>query len=496
MRAIREGYKDSAVTTGLLKPSEQLRGPGQKGHTEDIYEVHHRIGKGAFGEVFKGIHRQSGQPVAIKVIDFEESGDDIDEIRHEISILSELSSRYVTEYYGSYIKGTKLWIVMEFCDGGSCLDLIRHGMPSEPLVAVIMRELLRALDYLHGRGKIHRDIKAANVLLTSNGEVKLADFGVSAQITATITKKNTFVGTPYWMAPEVILRSAYNAKADIWSLGITAYELAKGLPPYANVHPMRVLFMIPQQAAPALDASYSSEFRDFLSKCLAKRPSQRPSAAELLRHPFVVNAGDSTILRDKVCELIEWKRKRDEGKERVKYESVGLAKEDLPSPIDWNFGTTAGKPATHKKEGDINPTSILRNRFKTISRTLGRSVAWEDEFDLAVNASFEKPTHKSSCSVATSNKSSSSTSSTSLSSVVIESSVLHTQTAPAQDQEIGGPNESKHPVLKAILESARKAQPHTPPSTQRRLLSITENIEYLLKSDPTAANYVERKAEK
>ncbi|KAI8918257.1 kinase-like domain-containing protein [Powellomyces hirtus] len=277
--------------------------------TEDLYEIQNQIGKGSFGEVYKGIHKPTDTPVAIKVVDFEESGDDIDEIRQEISILSELDSKWVTRYYGSYIRGTKLWIVMEYCEAGSLLDMIKTNPMSEQHVAVVMRELLCGLEYIHRHGKIHRDIKAANVLVTAAGDVKLADFGVSAQVTATITKKNTFVGTPYWMAPEVILRSAYNAKADIWSLGITAWELANGLPPHANIHPMRVLFIIPQQPSPVPDESFSDEFKDFIAHCLAKRPSQRPTAAELLRHPFILRADELPDLKDCVAQHNSLKRR-------------------------------------------------------------------------------------------------------------------------------------------------------------------------------------------
>ncbi|KAJ3071965.1 putative protein serine/threonine kinase, partial [Rhizoclosmatium hyalinum] len=257
------------------------------------------IGRGSYGEVYKGINLSTNATVAIKVIDFEDTGDEIEDIRREISILAELQSDYVTRYFGSYVEESQLWIVMEYCAGGSCLDLIKLGPLSEIHIAVILRETLEGLKYIHSQNKIHRDIKSANILLTASGHVKLADFGVSAQVTATITKKNTFCGTPFWMAPEVIVRSAYNSKADIWSLGITAIELATGLPPHANVHPMKVLFMIPKNDPPRLDTTkFSREFQDFVAQCLTTRATDRPSAAELLKHPFIRAAGRCQSIAD------------------------------------------------------------------------------------------------------------------------------------------------------------------------------------------------------
>jgi serine/threonine-protein kinase 24/25/MST4 len=292
------------------------------------------------------VDKRNGQAVAIKIIDVENAEDEVDDIIQEISILSELHSPYVTKYHGSYLKGSDLWIIMEFCAGGSCGDLLKPGLIPEDYICIIIRELLMGLEYLHGDNKLHRDIKAANVLLGSNGQVKLADFGVSGQLSQTMTKKNTFVGTPFWMAPEVIKQSGYDHKADIWSLGITALELANGEPPYSEIHPMKVLFLIPKNAPPQLEGSFSSSFKDFVDRCLRKEPRERPSAKELLKHPFVRKAKKFQYLTELIERHERWqvlhkdKNQEEDEEELAEPERRSPGSEDL-----WDFGTI--KPGAH-----------------------------------------------------------------------------------------------------------------------------------------------------
>eukprot|EP01132_Coremiostelium_polycephalum_P001253 gene1253-1580_t len=285
--------------------SDKLGVPISPEDPTTVFRLQERLGKGSFGQVYKGIQISDQKVVAIKIISLDDQ-EAIKDVRKEISILAECDDPNIVQYFGSYFKDKdhQLWIVMEYCGGGSVSDLVQalDSALSEDEISLICREALKGLSYLHEFKKIHRDIKGGNILLKNNGEVKLADFGVSAQLFSTFSKRNTFVGTPYWMAPEVIQENKYDGKADIWSLGITAIEMAEALPPNANVHPMRVIFMIPREESPTLSnkENWSSKFQDFISMCLTKDPAKRPSAKELLNHEFVQTDKPMSILADVV----------------------------------------------------------------------------------------------------------------------------------------------------------------------------------------------------
>uniref|UniRef100_A0A8C3JTS0 non-specific serine/threonine protein kinase n=1 Tax=Calidris pygmaea TaxID=425635 RepID=A0A8C3JTS0_9CHAR len=334
----RGGGCPSPVSQGALldDPPLPVRDPA------GIFELVELVGNGTYGQVYKGRHVKTGQLAAIKVMDV--TGDEEEEIKQEINMLKKYSHhRNIATYYGAFIKKNppgmddQLWLVMEFCGAGSVTDLIKNTKGNtlkEEWIAYICREILRGLSHLHQHKVIHRDIKGQNVLLTENAEVKLVDFGVSAQLDRTVGRRNTFIGTPYWMAPEVIAcdenpDATYDFKSDLWSLGITAIEMAEGAPPLCDMHPMRALFLIPRNPAPRLKSKkWSKKFQSFIESCLVKNHSQRPTTEQLMKHPFIRDQPNERQVRIQLKDHIDRTKKKRGEKDETEYEYSGSEEEE------------------------------------------------------------------------------------------------------------------------------------------------------------------------
>lgn len=360
-------------------------GPGMMGSSLDdidlaqlkdpagIFDLMEVIGNGTYGQVYKGRHTKTGQLAAIKVMDVTE--DEEEEIKLEINVLKKYSHhRNIATYYGAFIKQSppgkddQLWLVMEYCGAGSVTDIVKSTKGQslkEDWIAYVCREVIRGLTHLHGCKVIHRDIKGQNVLLTDNAEVKLVDFGVSAQLDRTIGRRNTFIGTPYWMAPEVIAcdenpDATYDNRSDLWSLGITALEMAESQPPLCDMHPMRALFLIPRNPPPRLKSKrWSSKFKNFIETVLVKDYHQRPYTDQLLKHPFVRDQPTERQVRIHIKDLIDRMKKHKAQREREEMQQYPYSGSD----DEHQEAEVAGEPSSIIQAPGEN---TLRKNFQVL----------------------------------------------------------------------------------------------------------------------------------
>ncbi|XP_068629184.1 serine/threonine-protein kinase mig-15 isoform X2 [Battus philenor] len=340
-----------------------------------IFELIEVVGNGTYGQVYKGRHTKTGQLAAIKVMDVTQ--DEEEEIKLEINVLKKYSNhRNIATYYGAFIKKTpsgkddQLWLVMEYCGAGSVTDLVKSTKGQslkEEWISYICREILRGLSYLHSNKVIHRDIKGQNVLLTDNAEVKLVDFGVSAQLDRTIGRRNTFIGTPYWMAPEVIAcdenpDATYDNRSDLWSLGITALEMAESQPPLCDLHPMRALFLIPRNPPPRLKSKkWAKKFHSFIETVLVKDYHQRPYTEQLLKHSFIRDQPTERQVRIQLKDHIDrCKKRKQDNSVREEYKYSGSEGEEEDNAVAGEPSSIVHNAASHQS------SDTLRRNFQQI----------------------------------------------------------------------------------------------------------------------------------
>lgn len=305
------------------------------------------IGQGKFGVVYKGYHRQTKKVVAIKVLDLDTEYDEVVDVQQEIQFLADLKHvPNVTHYYGLFLNDTKLWIIMDYCAGGSIRTLLKAGVFEEKYISVVAREVLMALQAVHKMGVIHRDIKAANILIGNGGNVSLCDFGVAARLTSNALKRMTMAGTPFWMAPEVIREGdQYNAKADIWSLGITLYEIATGNPPYSEGGATWAMAMIEKQTPPRLEGrEYPQALKECIALCLDENPEERPSAELLLKCKLIkqYKVQPTTILKEVISRYLLW-RDLNSSRDSVYVTEEAVASDRDPIQVKWDFDSLSSK---------------------------------------------------------------------------------------------------------------------------------------------------------
>ena len=313
-------------------------------HDKNQYKIISQIGKGATATVYVAECLKNGQIVALKMIDLETCPIEIDNLRHEVAFWSTSQSPNIVEYYGSFVDGSVLYIVMEYMSAGSCYEIMRYsykkGIQDELIIAAILHEVLQALVYFHDNRQIHRDIKAGNVLINEKGDVKIGDFGIAANLLENGQRKQarfTVIGTPCYMAPEVLKEEeGYSEKADIWSLGITAIELALGAAPYSNLYPLEVIVKIVNSPPPQLPDTdnYSPAFKDFVKQCLVHSPAKRASARQLLDHKFFKQIKDIHHYTEKFINGLPPLEKRFQQTHATQLEET---KKPQMEPVVWDF---------------------------------------------------------------------------------------------------------------------------------------------------------------
>lgn len=374
-----------------------------------LYKRTEIVGRGKFGVVYKGYNKQTKQVVAIKVLNLDTQEDDLNEVQQEIAFLTDLKNvPNVTHYYGCFLNDTRLWIIMDYCAGGSVRTLLKPGIFDEKYIAVILRELLIALSSVHKLGVIHRDIKSANVLITKEGNVQLCDFGVAAKITSNALKRTTMAGTPYWMAPEVIREGdTYNSKADIWSLGITIYEIATENPPYCDKDAIHAMQLISKSQPPRLEGrEYSPVLKECIALCLDENPNERPSADELMKCKLVklYKNYPKSILKEVITRYLLWRDKHrdrdsvfvklDENDDKLDLDNNINLKNNDPNidnskvQVKWDFDSLSSREYIIENDIDLDKVEELpyedyntftntnkseNSHFSSISNTLKQS---------------------------------------------------------------------------------------------------------------------------
>uniref|UniRef100_A0A8C1NHZ4 non-specific serine/threonine protein kinase n=1 Tax=Cyprinus carpio TaxID=7962 RepID=A0A8C1NHZ4_CYPCA len=379
---------------GTEKKKKQYEHVHRDINPEEIWEIVGELGDGAFGKVYKAQNKQTGILAAAKVIDTK-TEEELEDYMVEIDILASCDHQYIVKLLDAFYYESKLWILIEFCAGGA-VDAVMLELErplTEPQIRVVCKHTLEALAYLHENKIIHRDLKAGNILFTSDGDVKLADFGVSAKNTKTLQRRDSFIGTPYWMAPEVVMCETskdrpYDYKADIWSLGVTLIELAQIEPPNHEMNPMRVLLKIAKSEPPTLAAPsrWSPEFSDFLRKALDKNVDNRWSALQLLQHPFVSNVMDNKPLRELIAEAkaeVFEEFEEDIGPEN---KSDGVTKEAISEPIEVT--EKAGEKI--ETEEDMNKKEPAEDEGTVPSPHVPKEELKEEQTEISPDVSTEE----------------------------------------------------------------------------------------------------------